>query len=99
MGIRFLWAEVRYHADLGGGIVDGYVVSVDGEQCIRSCNIFPTLHESSEFSVVRFMPGGAVLAVDASGEEVTDTCFCASGWVYDRVCGMVGKEICVVWVT
>ena len=37
-----------------------------------------------------------VLSVDASGEEVADTCFCVSGWVHDRVCEMVGKEVCVV---
>ena len=31
MGIGFLWSEVRYHADMGGGLVGGYVASVDGE--------------------------------------------------------------------
>ena len=85
MGIRFLWEEVRYHADMGGGLVGGYVASVDGKQCVRSFEVFPTLHESSEFSAGRFAPGGAVLAVNASGEEVADMCFYASGWVHDRV--------------
>ena len=99
MGIRFLWAEFRYHADMGGGLVGGYVVSVDGEQCVRSFDVFSTLHDSSEFSAVCFAPGGVVLAVNASGEEVADTCFCASGWVHDRVGEMVGKEVCVVCVS
>ena len=44
IGIGFLWSEVRYHADMGGGLVGGYVASVDGEQCVRSFNVFPTLH-------------------------------------------------------
>ena len=91
MRIGFLWAEVRYHADMGGSLVGGYVASVDVEQFFHSFDIFPTLHESSEFSAGCFTPGGAVLAVDVSGEEVADTCFCASGWVDDRVCEMVGK--------
>ena len=99
MGIRFLWAEVRDHADIGCGLVGGYVVSVDGEKCVHSFDIFPTLHEASESSAGRFAPGGAVLAVNASGKEVTDTCFCASGQVHDRVGEMVGKEVCVVWVS
>ena len=85
MGIRFLWAEVLYHEDMGGGLVGGYVVSVDGEQCVFNFDVFPTLHESSEFFAGRFSPGGDVLAVNASVEEVADTCFCASGWVHDRV--------------
>ena len=38
------------------------------------------------------------MAVGASSEEVADMCFCAGGWVHDRVCIMVGKEVCVVWV-
>ena len=59
---------------------------------------FPTLHESSKFSAGRFAPGGSVLAVDASGEEVADTCFCAGGWVHDRVFKMLGKGFCMVWV-
>ena len=84
MGIRFLWAEVRNHADMGCGIVCGYVVSVDGEQCVHSFDIFPTLHEASEFSAGCFAPGGAVLAVNASGKEVADTRFCASGRVHER---------------
>ena len=99
MGIRFLWAEVRNHADMGCGIVCGYVVSVDGKQCVHSFDIFPTLHETSEFFVGRFAPGGAVLAVNASVKEVAYACFCASGWFNDRVGEMVGKEVCVVWVS
>ena len=99
MGIRFLWEEVRYHADIGGGIVGGYAVYVDGEQCVCSFDVFLTLHQSSEFSAGRFAPGGAVLAVNASGKEVADMCFCASGWVHDRVGEMVGKEVCVGWVS
>ena len=91
MGIRFLWAEIRYHADMSGSIVGGYVVFVDCEQCVCSFDVFPTLHESSELSAGRFSPDGAVLAVNASGEEFTDTCFCAGGWVHDRVGEMVGK--------
>ena len=87
-----MWSEVRYHADMGGGLVVGYVVSVDGKQCVRSFEVFPTLHVSSEFFAGRFAPGGAVLAVKVSGEEVTDTCFCASGWVHDCVGEMLGKE-------
>ena len=43
-------------------------------------------------------PGGAVLAVNASGEEVVDTCFCASGRVHDCVGKLAGKEVCMVWV-
>ena len=93
MGIRFLWAEVRYHSDMGGGLVGRYVVSVDGKQCVRSFDVFPTLHESSKFSAGCFAPGGAVLAVNASGEGVADTCFCAIGWVHDCVGKMVGKEV------
>ena len=31
MGIGLLWLEVRYHADVGGSLVGGYVVSLDGE--------------------------------------------------------------------
>ena len=85
MGIGFLWSEFRYHADMGGGLVGEYIASVDGEQCVSSCDVFPTLHESSKFSAGCFAPGGAVLAVDASGEEVVDTYFYASGWVYDHV--------------
>ena len=73
MGIEFLWSEVRYHADMGGGFVGGYVASVDGKQCLSSFNVFPTLHESFEFSAGCFTPGGDVLAVNASGEEVVDT--------------------------
>ena len=99
MGIRFLWAEVRYHADMGGSIVGGYVVSMYGEQCVCSFDVFPTLNESSEFFAGCFAPGLAVLDVNACGKEVADTCFCASGWVHDRVGGMVGKEVCVVWVS
>ena len=99
MGIRFLWAEVHNYADMGCGLVGGYVVSVDGEQFVLSFDIFPTLHESSEFSAGRFAPGGAVLDVNGSGEEVADTCFCASGQVRNRVGEMVGKEVCVVWVS
>ena len=98
MGIRFLLAEVRYHADMGCGLVGGYVASVDGEHCVRSFDVFPTLHKSSEFSVGRFAPGGVLLAVNASGKEVADTCFCAGDWVHDRVCKMSQKEVCVVWV-
>ena len=93
-----MWSEVRYHEDMGGGIVGGYIVSVDGEQCVCSFDIFTTLNELSEFSAGRFTPGGDVLAVDMSGKEVADTCFCASGWVHDRFCEMIGKEVCVVWV-
>ena len=85
MGIDFLWLEVRYHADMGGGLVGGYVASVDGEQCVCSFDVLPNLHESSKFSAGRFTPGGAVLAFDAYGEEVADTCFCAGDWVHDRV--------------
>ena len=84
---------------MGGGLVGGYVVSVDGKQFVCSFDVFPTLHQSSEFSAGRFAPGGAVLAANASGEEVVDTCFCASGWVHDCVGKMLGKEICVVWVS
>ena len=98
MGIDFLWSEVRYHADMGGGFVGAYVVSVDGKQCVHSFDVFPTLHELSEFSAGCFAPGGAILDIDTSGKEVADTCFCASGWVHDRVCEMVGKEVCVMWV-
>ena len=92
MGIRFLWAEVRYHADMGGGLVGGYVVSVDGKQFVCSFDVFPTLHQSSEFSAGRFAPGGAVLAVNVSGEEFADTRFCASDLVHDRVGEMVGRR-------
>ena len=83
---------------MGGGLVGGYIASVDGKQCVCSFDVFPTLHESSEFSAGRFAPGGAVLATDASGEEVVDTCFCAGGWFHERVFEMVRKEFCVVWV-
>ena len=44
MGIGFLWSKFRYHADMGGGLVGGYVASVDGEQCVRYFDVFPTLH-------------------------------------------------------
>ena len=91
MGIGFLCLEVRYHADMGGGIVGGYVTSVDGKQCVFSFDVLPTLHESSKFFAGRLTPGGAILAVDASDEEVADTCFCAGGWVYDCVCEVVGQ--------
>ena len=83
---------------MGGGIVGGYIASVDGEQCVRSFDVFLTLHGLSKFSAGCFAPGGGVLAVDASGKEVADTCFCAGGWVHDRVCKMVWKEVCMVWV-
>ena len=73
MGIRFLWAEVRYHADMVSSLVGGNVVSADGKQCVRSFDVFPALHQSSELSAGLFVPGGAVLAVNASGEEVADT--------------------------
>ena len=92
-------AEVRDRADMGCGLVGGYVVSVDGEQCVCSFEIFPTLHKSSKFSAGRFAPGGDVLAVNASSEEVADTCFCASGRVHDCVVKMLGKEVCMVWVS
>ena len=72
---------------------------MDGEQCVRSFDIFPTLHEASEFSAGCLAPGGAVLAVNASDEEVADRCFCASVQVRDRVGEMVEKEVCVVWVS
>ena len=85
MEIRFPGAEVRNHTDMGCGLVGGYVVSVDGKQCVCSFDIFPTLHEASEFSAGRFAPGGVVLAVNTSGEEVTDTCLCAIGLVHERV--------------
>ena len=85
-----MWSEVRYHTDVGGGLVGGYVASMDGEQCVCSFEVFPTLHEPSKFFAGRLAPGGAVLAVNASGEEVADTCFCAGGWVQDRVCEVVG---------
>ena len=42
--IVFLWSEVCYHADMGGVLVGGHVASVDGEQCVRSFDVFPTLH-------------------------------------------------------
>ena len=70
---------------MGGVLVGGYIASVDSEQCVRSCDVFPTLHELSKFFAGRFASGGSVLAVDASGEEVADTCFYAGGWVYDHV--------------
>ena len=91
MGIGVLWSDVRYHADMGGGLVGGYVVSVDGKQCVCFFDFLPTLHESSEFFAGRLTPGRSVLAVDASGEEVADTCFYAGGWVYDRVFKVVGQ--------
>ena len=75
----------------GGGIVGGYVASVDSKHCVCSFDILPTLHESSKFFAGRLAPGGAVLAVNASGEEVADTCFGAVGWVHDRVCEVVGQ--------
>ena len=84
---------------MGGVLVGGYVASVDGEQCVCSFDMFPTLHESYGFSEGCLAPGGAVLAVDASGKEVVDTCFYSGGWVHDRVCEMVGREVYVVWVT
>ena len=68
-----MWSEVRYHADVGGGLVGGYVTYVDGEQCVCSFDFIPTLQESSKFFAGCLAPGGAVLDVDASGEEVTDT--------------------------
>ena len=71
---------------------------MDGEQCVCSFDVPPTLHESSGLFAGRLAPGGAVLAVDASGEKVVDTCFCAGGWVHDRVFKMLGKEVCMVWV-
>ena len=74
-------------------------MSMDVKQCVCSFDIFPTLHEASELSAGRFVPGGAVLAVNASGEEVADTCFCARGWVHDCFGELVGKEVCVVWVS
>ena len=83
---------------MGRVLVGGYVVSVDGEQCVCSFDVFPILHESSKIFAGRFAPDGAVLAVNTSGEEVVDTCFCASGWVHERVGEMAGKEVCVVWV-
>ena len=83
---------------MGSGLVGGYVAYVDGEQCVCSFEVFPTLHESSEFSAGSFTPGGAVLDVNASVEEVADTCFCVDVWVHGRVCKMLGKEVCVVWV-
>ena len=73
MGIRFLWLEVCYHADMGGGLVGGYVTSMDGKQCVCSFGVIPTLHESSKFFAGRPAPGGHILAVDAYGEEVADT--------------------------
>ena len=86
-----MWSEVRYHADMGGILVGGYVASVDCKQCVCSFDVLPTLNESSKFFAGRLAPGGAILAVDTSGEEVTDTCLCAGGWVYDRVCEVVGQ--------
>ena len=91
MKIGFLWSEVRYHADMGGSLVGGYVVSGDGKQCVCSFEVLQTLYESSKLFAGRLAPGGAILAVDASGEEVADTCFCSSGWVYDHVCEVVGQ--------
>ena len=70
---------------MGCGLVGGYIVSMDGKQCVRSFDVFPTLHEVSKFSAGRFAPGGAVLAVNTSGEEVADTYLCASGRIHDRV--------------
>ena len=78
-------SAVRDHADMDCVFVGGYVASMDGKQCVCSFDIFPNLHEASKFSAGHFAPGGAVLAVNTSGEEVADTCFCASGWVHDRV--------------
>ena len=76
---------------MGGGLVGGHVLSVDSEHCVCYFDVLPTLHESSEFFAGRLAPGGDVLAVNASGEEVADTCFCVGGWVYDRICEVVGK--------
>ena len=76
---------------MGGGLVGGYVASVDGKQCDCYFYVLPTLHESSKFFSGRLAPGGAILAVKMSGEEVADTCLCAGGWVYDRVCKVVGQ--------
>ena len=76
---------------MGDGLVGGYVTSVDGKQCVCSFDVLPTFHELSKFFAVRLAPGGAVLAVDASSEEVADTYFCYGGWVYDRVCEVVGQ--------
>ena len=70
---------------MGGGLVGGYVVYVDDKQCVCSFDVFPNFPESSELFAGCFAPGGAVLAVNASGEEVADMCFCAIGWVHDRV--------------
>ena len=67
MGIRFLWVEVRYHADMDCGLVGGYLLSVD------SFDVFTTLNELSELSDGCFTPGGDVVSVKASGEEVVDT--------------------------
>ena len=91
MDIGFLWLEVQYHADMGSGLVGGYAASVYGEQCVCSFDVLPTLHEPSKLFAGRLAPGGAVLAVDASGEEVVDMCFGAGGWVHDRVCEVVGQ--------
>ena len=44
-------------------------MSEDGKQCVCYFDVFPTLHELSKFSAGRFTPGGAVLAVNASGKE------------------------------
>ena len=74
-------------------------MSEDGKKCVCYSDVFPTLHELSKFSAGRFTPGGAVLAVNASGKEVADMRFCASGRVHERVGKMVGKEVCVVWVS
>ena len=76
---------------MGSGLVGGYVASVDSEQCVCSFEVLPTLHESSKLVAGRLALGGAVLVVDASDDGVADTCFCAGGWVYDRVCEMVGQ--------
>ena len=85
MGIGVLWSDVRYHADMGGGIFGGYVTSVDGKKCVCSFEVLPTWYELSKFFAGCLAPGGGILAVDASGEEVADTCFCSGGWVHDRV--------------
>ena len=58
MGIGFLRSEVRYHVDMGNSFVGGYVESMDDKQCVGSFDVFPTLHESSEFSAGCFASGG-----------------------------------------
>ena len=53
---------------MGGGLVGGYVASVDYEQCVCSFGVIPTLHYSSKLFAVRLAPGGALLALNASGD-------------------------------